>query len=57
MDTAVLRGSPMKNKRGYRTNAFLIGLILLLSVLSAILFVEVDSNMPMYEEGADYERN
>lgn len=47
----------LKNKRGYKTTALLIGLMLLLSVLSAILFVQVEGDVPMYEEGADYERN
>lgn len=47
----------MKNNRRYGTTALYIGLILLLSVLSTILFAEVDSDMPMYEEGVNYERN
>ena len=46
----------MKNKRRYGT-ALWIGLILLLSVFSVILFAEVDSDMPMYEEGVVNERN
>lgn len=46
----------MKNKRRNGT-ALWIGLILLLSVLSVILFAEVDSDMPMYEEGVVNERN
>ena len=40
----------MKNNRRYGT-ALCIGLMLLLSVLSVVLFAEVDSDMPMYEEG------
>ena len=40
----------MRNKRRYGT-ALWIGLILLFTVLSTILFAEVDSDMPMYEEG------
>lgn len=47
----------MKNKRRRGTTALLIGLMLLLSILSAILFVEVEGDVPMYEEGAIYERN
>ena len=48
----------MKNNDGYRTTAFLIGLMLLLSVFSTILFVNVsDSDVPMYEEGVTDERN
>lgn len=40
----------MKNNRGCGTTALLIGLILLFTVLSAVLFMEVDGDMPMYEE-------
>ena len=47
----------MKHKRRNGTTALWIGLILLLSVLSSLLFAEVDGDMPMYEEGANYERN
>ena len=47
----------MKHNNGYKNTAFWIGLILLLSMLSTILFAEVDSDMPMYEKGANYERN
>ena len=46
----------MRNKRRNGT-ALWIGLILLLSVFSVILFAEVDSDMPMYERGVTYERN
>ncbi len=46
----------MKNKRGCGTTALLIGLILLLSVLSAILFMEVDSDMPMAIEAEQIEK-
>jgi hypothetical protein len=47
----------MKNKRGCRTTALLIGLMLLFTVLSAVLFVEVvDSDVPMYEEGVENEQ-
>lgn len=45
----------MKNKRRYGT-ALWIGLILLLSVLSSLLFAEADSDIPMYEEGVVNER-
>ena len=46
----------MKHKYGRKNTAFWIGLILLLSMLSTILFAEVDSDMPMYEEGVDNEQ-
>ena len=46
----------MKNKYGRRNTAFWIGLILLLTMLSTILFANV-SDTPMYEEGVNYERN
>ena len=46
----------MKHKRRYGTTVLWIGLILLLSVLSTVLFAEVDSDMPMYEEGVDNEQ-
>lgn len=42
----------MRNNRGCGTTVLFIGLILLFTVLSAILFMEVDGDMPMYEEGA-----
>lgn len=45
----------MKYKRRCGTAAICIGLILL-SVLSAVLFMEVDSDVPMYEKGATDER-
>ena len=48
----------MKNNDGYRNTAFLICLMLLLSVFSTILFVNVsDSEALMYEEGVTDERN
>lgn len=47
----------MKNNRGCGATLLLIGLMLLFTVLSAILFMEVEGDMPMYEEGANYERN
>ena len=47
----------MKNRRRSGTTAlWMIGLLLLFTVLSAILFAKVDSEMPMYEEGVNYER-
>ena len=46
----------MKNKRRRGTTALLIGLMLLLSVLSAILFAEVEGDVPMYEEGVNNEQ-
>lgn len=46
----------MKNNRRYGT-ALWIGLMLLFTVLSTVLFAEVDSDMPMYEEGVVNERN
>lgn len=53
---AVVEGErTMKHKRRYGT-ALWIGLILLLSVFSVILFAEVDSDMPMYEEGVVNEK-
>ena len=48
----------MKNKYGRKNTAFWIGLILVLSMLSTLLFANVsDSYMPMYGEGATDERN
>ena len=47
----------MKNKRRYGTTALWIGLMLFFTVLSVFLYAEVDSDMPMYEEGVNYERN
>lgn len=47
----------MKHKYGRKNTAFWIGLVLVLSMLSMIVFAEVDSDMPMHEEGASYERN
>lgn len=46
----------MKNRRRSGTTALWIGLLLLFTFVSAILFAKVDSEMPMYEEGANYER-
>lgn len=46
----------MKRRRGCR-NALWAGLTLLFTVMFLLLFAEVDSEMPMYEEGAIYERN
>ena len=46
----------MKYKRK-RNTALWIGLILLFTVLSAILFMKVEGDMPMYEEGVVNERN
>lgn len=46
----------MKYKRRCRTIALCIVLMILLSILSAILFMEVDSDMPMYEKGVDNEQ-
>lgn len=45
----------MKYRRRCGTAALCIGLILLLSVLSAMLFVEVDSDMPTVK-GVDNEQ-
>ena len=47
----------MKRKRRNGMTAFWIALMILFSAWSVILFAGVDSEMPMYEEGAIYERN
>ena len=49
----------MKHRRRCRNGmtAFWIALMILFSAWSVILFAEVDSEMPMHEEGAIYERN
>lgn len=47
----------MKNRRGCGTTVLFIGLILLFTVLSAILFMKVEGDVPMYEEGVENERN
>lgn len=46
----------MKHKRRYGTTVLYIGLILLFTVLSAILFAEVDSDMPMSIEAQQTEK-
>jgi hypothetical protein len=46
----------MKNKRGCGTTVLLIGLILLFTVLSAILFMKVEGDVSMYEEGVENEQ-
>ena len=47
----------MKHNNGHKNTAFWIGLILVLSMLSTLLFAEVDSDMPMYEEEVNYEQS
>ena len=47
----------MKNNRGCGTTVLFIGLILLFTVLSAVLFMKVEGDVPMYEEGVVNERN
>ena len=47
----------MRNKRRYGTTALWVSLMLLFTVFIVILYAEVDSDMPMYERGANYERN
>lgn len=41
----------MKNRRRRGTTILWIGLMLLFATLNMLLFAEVDSDMPMYEEG------
>ena len=47
----------MKNRRRSGTTALWIGLLLLFTVLTTVLFAKVDTDVPMYEEGVNYERN
>lgn len=47
----------MKNKRRNGITALWIALMILFSAWSVLLFAQVDSDMPMYERGANYERN
>lgn len=46
----------MKHRRGWK-NALWVGLTLLFTITFFILFAEVDSEMPMYEQGVNYERS
>lgn len=47
----------MKNNRGCGTTALLIGLILLFTVLSAVLFMEVDGERRMICTNISVETN
>jgi hypothetical protein len=46
----------MKNNRGCGTTVLFIGLILLFTILSAVLFMKVEGDVPMYEEGIENEQ-
>ena len=46
----------MKNNRGCGATVLFIGLILLFTVLSAVLFMKVEGDVPMYEGGASNEQ-
>ena len=41
----------MRSKRKYGTTALWIALMILFSAWGVLLFAEVDSDMPTYEEG------